>query len=124
MMDTIRLVTPADRVTGPPTPGIQREQAAETDGMWTGVAHTEPGMVSAWHHHGDYETSIYIAKGMLRMEFGPGGKDVLDARPGDFLIVPKRAVHREGNPTADVSELIVTRAGAGKESTFNVDGPA
>jgi uncharacterized RmlC-like cupin family protein len=24
------------------------------------VVRTEPGMVSGWHHHGEYETVIYV----------------------------------------------------------------
>jgi len=26
--------------------------------------------VSGWHHHGDFETVIYILSGVLKMEFG------------------------------------------------------
>jgi len=73
-------------------------------------------------HHGDYDTSIYVVSGALRMEFGPGGRGVIDAVPGDFLHVPKGAIHREGNPSAEAADLIVTRAGTGPP-VINVDGP-
>jgi uncharacterized RmlC-like cupin family protein len=43
------------------------------------------------------------------MEFGPGGHDVLDARPGDFLYVAPWAVHREANPTDEESQIVVAR---------------
>jgi uncharacterized RmlC-like cupin family protein len=105
-----------------PTPGMRREQAIATEGMWAGLAHTAPGMVSGWHHHGDHETSIYISSGALRMECGPGGGTVFDAQPGDFIHVPRGAIHREGNPTHDVATLVVVRAGRGAP-TINVDGP-
>src|SRR5438094_7405149 len=107
----------------PPTPGILREEAIAVDGLWAGLAKTEAGMTSGWHHHGDYETSIYIVSGSLRMESGPGGSEVVDAQPGDFLHVPKGAIHREGNPSDAESQLIVVRAGSGP-AVVNVDGPA
>ncbi len=35
-----------------------------------GSVTTEPGMRSGWHHHGDYESHIYVVSGGLRMESG------------------------------------------------------
>jgi uncharacterized RmlC-like cupin family protein len=121
--DPVLVVTPAERKPGPVTPGVDRQEAFATGRMWSGLARTEPGMVSGWHHHGDYETTIYILSGALRMEFGPNGSATLDAAPGDFVFVPKGAVHRESNPSTEPADIIVMRAGAG-ESTYNVDGPA
>ncbi len=118
----IRVVTPDDRTPGPPTPGMDRQQAFATDDMWAGYVRTDPGMMSGWHHHGDYESVIYILTGSMRMEFGAGGTNVVEAGPGDFLIVPKGAVHRECNPSPEPADIIVVRAGQG-ESTFNVAGP-
>jgi hypothetical protein len=63
-----------------------------------GVVHTEAGMVSGWHHHGGYETVIYVLTGLLRMEFGPGGATTVVAGPGDFVYVPTGVVHRESIP--------------------------
>jgi uncharacterized RmlC-like cupin family protein len=120
--DQIRLVMPSDRTPGPATPGMDRQQAFSSDAMWSGFVRTEAGMVSGWHHHGEYESVIYVLSGALRMEFGANGEHVLDARPGDFINVPKRAVHRESNPSDVPADIIVVRAGSG-ESIFNVDGP-
>ena len=122
MAEAVRLIRPEDRVAGTPTGGMAREEAISTDRMWAGVAVTEPGMVSGWHHHGAYESTIYVQTGGLRMEFGPGGRDVLDAGPGDFLYVAPHAVHREGNPTNDEARIVVVRSGSG-EPVFNVDAP-
>jgi uncharacterized RmlC-like cupin family protein len=116
-------VRPTERIEGAPTPGMTREQALVTPTMWAGFVRTDAGMVSGWHHHGEYETSIYVVSGTLRMESGPGGVEVLDAAPGDFVYVPAGAIHREGNPTDDESTLVVVRAGTGDPVT-NVDGPA
>jgi uncharacterized RmlC-like cupin family protein len=121
--DEILVVSPSDRTPGPSTPGMDRQQAVATEHMWSGVACTQAGMVSGWHHHGEYETMIYVLTGALLMEFGPGGSSTVAAGPGDFVYVPKGAVHRESNPSAEPADIIVVRAGSG-ESTINVDGPA
>jgi uncharacterized RmlC-like cupin family protein len=120
--DEIRVVTPDERTAGPPTPGMDRQQAFASDDLWAGFVRTESGVVSAWHHHGDYESVIYVLTGTLELEFGPGGASVVEARPGDFVRVPRRAVHRERNPSAGPADIIVVRAGRG-ESIFNVAGP-
>ncbi|OLT00566.1 cupin [Pseudonocardia sp. CNS-004] len=119
----VRRVTPTERTEGDQTPGMTREQAIGVEGMWAGLVRTEPQMISGWHHHGDYDTSIYIVSGSLRMESGPGGSEVVDAGPGDFVHVPKGAVHREGNPGSEESHIVVVRAGRGP-AVINVDGPA
>ena len=121
-MRMIYRVTPQERVEGQPTTGMVREQAVQTDGMWAGFVRTDSGMISGWHHHGRYESSIYILTGSLRMEFGPGGEESFDAGPGDFVFVGKGVVHREGNPSVDQATIVVVRAGEG-EPVVNVDGP-
>lgn len=120
--ERVRLIRPEDRTEGQPTPGMHRERAADTDRSWAGYVTTEPGMVSGWHHHGDYESHIYVLSGALRMESGPGGHEVVEAQPGDFVFVPPHTVHREGNPASEEAALIVVRAGRG-EAVFNVDRP-
>jgi uncharacterized RmlC-like cupin family protein len=99
-----------------------REQAIATDRMWAGLVRTAAGMVSGWHHHGEYETTVYLISGGLRMEFGPGGGEVVEAAPGDFLYVAPGAVHRESNPADRESQVLVIRSGSG-EPVVNVDGP-
>jgi len=118
----VRRIRASERVEGPVTPGMTRSQAVETEAMWVGLARTEPGMVSGWHHHGDHESAIYVVSGMLRMEFGPGGGEAFDAGPGDFVYVGREAVHREGNPSDEPADIVVVRAGTGG-SVINVNGP-
>ena len=122
MVEAVRLITPEQRTGGAPTPGMTREEALATERMWAGVARTEAGMASAWHHHGAYESTIYVLSGILRMEFGRGGTEVFEAGPGDFLYVAPRAIHRESNPGDEESKIVVVRSGSG-EPVFNVDGP-
>jgi uncharacterized RmlC-like cupin family protein len=57
------------------------------------------------------------------MESGPNGTEAITATVGDFLHVPKGAIHRETNEGDQESHLIVVRAGHGVP-TINVDGPA
>jgi uncharacterized RmlC-like cupin family protein len=106
-----------------PTPGMSRQMAMHREGMWTGTVDTEPHATSGWHHHGEYETTLYIVSGRMRMESGPGGEDVVEAGPGDFLRVPAGAVHRESNPSDEPGHAVIVRCGTG-EPTYNTDGPA
>ncbi len=111
-------LAPAD-----PTPGMTREVALQTEGMWSGTVDTEAGAVSGWHHHGVHDTTLYIVAGTMRLESGPGGGDVVEAGPGDFLHVPAGAVHRESNPGDGTSRAVIVRCGSGTP-TVNVHGPA
>lgn len=121
--DPVSVIRPEDRVEGDPTPGMIREQAVSREGMWAGLVKTDAHMISGWHHHGDYDTSVYVVAGLLRMESGPGGAVAVEAGPGDFVHVPKEAIHREGNPGDTESQLVVVRAGHGPP-VINVEGPA
>ena len=104
----VRELTEAD-----PTPGMRREQAIAVDGLWAGLVHTDPGAASGGHHHGEHETSLYVVSGTLRMSSGPGGLDEVDAGPGDFVHIPAGTVHREANPTGEMSLAVIARAGRG-----------
>jgi uncharacterized RmlC-like cupin family protein len=110
-------------VAADPTPGMVRQRAVEVEGLWAGVVLTEPGSTSGWHHHAGYETAIYVARGSLRLESGPGGATVVQAGAGDFVHVPRGAIHRESNDGSVESQLVVVRGGLGVP-TVNVDGPA
>lgn len=123
MAATIRRIRSDERTEGAPTPGMVREEAIATDGLWSGFVRTDPEMASGWHHHGDYESSIFVITGGIRLEFGPGGTQATDAGPGDFVYVAAHAVHRESDLSADGSTLVVSRAGSGPQ-VINVDGPA
>ena len=116
-------ITPEQRVEGEATAGMIREQAIAVDGMWAGLVRTQPETATGWHHHGAYETSIYVVSGRVVMESGPAGGEVIEAGPGDFLHVPPGAIHREANPDPEESQIVVVRAGHGP-TVINVDGPA
>ena len=111
-------LSPAD-----PTPGMSRQVALSTGGMWSGTVDTEAGAVTGWHHHGEHETTLYIVSGTFRLESGPAGEHVVEAHEGDFLHVPAGAVHRESNPGDSTSRAVVVRCGSGVP-TVNVEAAA
>ncbi len=124
MAGDVRHIRAAERTADTAqTPGMRREQAVATDRFWTGTATTAPGMVSGWHHHGEHDTYFYVAAGRALLEFGPGGRDKVDAGPGDFAHVPRRTVHRESNPGEETSVIVVFRVGSG-EVVVNVESAA
>ncbi len=101
---------------------MQREVAVDADGVWTGVVTMKPKATSGWHHHGEHKTVAYVLSGIRRLEFGPGGSEVVDAGPGDFVFVPPGVVHRESNPSEEDARAVAFRSGSGAP-TVNVDGP-
>lgn len=122
MAEPIRVISTDALTDADPTPGMHRRRAFDVPGLWSGLVDTDPGSTSGWHHHGDHETSLYVVSGAMRLEFGPGGRSVVDAGPGDFIHVPAGVVHRESNPTDGPGRAIIARAGTGAP-TINVDGP-
>ncbi len=121
--DGVEVVTSGNRAPEvSPTPGMVREQAFADEVTWVGLARTEPGRVSGWHHHGEYETFFYCIAGRVRVEHGHGGRQVADVRAGDFAKIPRRIVHRESNPDGSESVVVVFRMGSGVP-VINVEGP-
>jgi uncharacterized RmlC-like cupin family protein len=119
-----RLIRPADRRhETSQTPGMEREEAVRTTSMWAGIAKTAGNTFSGWHHHGAYESFIHVLRGRVRLEFGRGGAEVIEAAAGDSLYVAPGEVHREGNPGEEESVIVVARGGSG-EIVVNVPGPS
>lgn len=122
--DRVRVVRKDERTVPPAaqTPGMRREQAIGDDHSWVGAFAAAGGTVSGWHHHGDYDSYIYVFSGHIRLEFGPGGREHADAAAEDFIHVPRNVVHREGNPGEVEARAVLVRVGSGA-SLINVDGP-
>jgi uncharacterized RmlC-like cupin family protein len=115
----IRKVSLDERTAGEPTAGMTRSEAIVVDDIWSGTAVTEPGAVSGWHHHGNHDTIVYVAKGAFDVETADG---LVRAREGDFVHVPAHVVHREGNSSDTSAEVVLVRRGSGPV-VVNVDGP-
>jgi uncharacterized RmlC-like cupin family protein len=105
------------------TPGIERRSAFAAENYWFGHVQTDPATMSAWHHHGEMVTFGYVLKGRVRLEYGPDGTRSIEAVAGDYVMIPPRMVHREGNPTDEPGELVMFRLGSG-QPVFPMDGPA
>jgi quercetin dioxygenase-like cupin family protein len=109
--------------TGLSSPGIARHVAFKGEDFQVIRSRIDPGTVSGWHHHNDYEVYGYVVSGAIRLEAGPDGRDVTSLGPGDFFHVPARTVHREANPSAEKGqEVILFLRGTGA-MVVNVEGP-
>src|SRR3954452_16500045 len=108
----VRVLTPDDLVSADPTPGMVRRRAFELPLLWAGQVETAPGAVSGWHHHERNESSLYVVRGVLRLEF-EGHEGYLDAQAADFVHVPAWTEHRESNPTGEPSLAVIARVGGG-----------
>jgi uncharacterized RmlC-like cupin family protein len=76
-------------------------------GLYSSVVKTVPGARTRIHHHGECETSIWIASGRARYTFGPSGvEETFDAEAGDFVYIAAGEVHVEEN-ASDSEPLVV-----------------
>ena len=104
------------------TPGMQRSAAFAEGVVWAGSVEMKAGAASGWHHHGINDSYLYVVSGKARFEYGEEGGQAVDAQTGDFVFIPAHTVHREVNPGAESSSVVLFRVGGG-EPVFNVDGP-
>jgi hypothetical protein len=54
---------------------MDRRLLAEDDDTWAGWVRTQPG-AGGWHHHGERDSYIYVIKGVVTIEYGPGGANL------------------------------------------------
>ena len=116
------VVSLAEATPGPATPGMERRELFARADDWAGWVRTDAGVASGWHHHGNHDSYIYILRGSLTIDFGPGGRESVAASGGDFIFNPARLVHRETTSPDGEAEAFVVRVGDGPQ-VVNVDGP-
>lgn len=114
---------PDEGLPGTPTPDTERRQQWERDGRWAAWIRNEAGDASGWHHHAANDTYVYVSRGSVTIDSGPGGAENVVARAGDFFIVPAHTIHRETTGDDADLEAFVIRVG-GEPEHVNVDGPA
>ncbi|HEX6534130.1 MAG TPA: cupin domain-containing protein [Gemmatimonadaceae bacterium] len=114
---------------------ISDVRSAVSTGRWTrkvidvddrlaiNIARNEPKAISGWHHHGDSVGCVYVLRGQVRIEWGPGGRDIAKLSTGDFYVLDPRTIHRESNPGPDDHVLIAFAMGTGRKF-IEADGPA
>jgi quercetin dioxygenase-like cupin family protein len=105
----------------PSTPGIKRNLAFNGEGYLVVRARSDPGVVSGWHHHGDYEVYGYVASGSVLFESDPENVNPVSLDRGDFFHVPAHTIHREINPSSETqNEVILFLLGTGP-LVINID---
>ena len=120
---TPHLVRRSERraATGLPM-GSAGEEAFADRGAWVGFLSLSSGAVSGWHHHGEWDSYACVQRGLLRWEYGPGGREALEIGPGDTARMPAGVVHRDVSAGEEGLEMILFRAGQGPLS-IDVGGP-
>ena len=113
---------PDEGMPGSPTPDAERRRHWDRERRWAAWIRNDAGDASGWHHHAANDTYVYVSRGSLTFDFGPGGAESVVAAAGDFVHVPPQTIHRETTgPDADL-EAFVLRFG-GEPEHINVDGP-
>lgn len=79
-----------------------------------------PDMRSAPHYHLNCETAIYIARGPIVMRYGPRLEHEHRAESGDFLYIPRDAVHQLVNPSMEAEAEVVLCRDAAEELVRDV----
>jgi uncharacterized RmlC-like cupin family protein len=130
-LDALRLIR-ADELSGATaqTSGMLRSAAISGDltgarSLWMGRTELPPGVTSGDHHHGESETGIYVVSGAPVFVFrDPGSGDLvrLETRPGDYVWVPPHVPHREENPAADETAVVVIARSTQEAIVVNVAG--
>ncbi len=97
------------------TRGMERRPGidANTTGakkVWLGLVTCAPNTMGPPHHHGEAETAAYVLSGHIRVYFGEGFREFVEAGPGDFIFVPAHFPHIEGNVADEPAEAVLSRS--------------
>jgi len=105
------------------THGVVRARAFEDEDVVVSQSRVAPGVVSGWHYHGARRLYAYVVTGRLRLEYGPGGAEAVEATAGDFFRIPRDVVHRDVNPDREREAVIVNILVGGGPAVVNVSSP-
>ena len=122
--------TPADQLSEDTvqTPGMRRregisERLGGATKIWMGESLVAGGARSADHHHGESETSIYVASGHPVFVFAEDGVERrVETGPGDYVFVPPFVPHREENPHPDEPATVVLARSTQEAIVINLTG--
>ena len=77
------------------------------------VATIPPGGVAYAHIHVDFEVMLYILQGNVRHEYGPGLKQVVENKAGDFIFIEPGVPHEVFNMSdSETVVAVVARSDA------------
>ena len=129
--DALRLIRSGDLSSATAqTSGMIRTAAISGDrtgaqALWMGRTELPPGVTSGDHHHGASETGIYVVTGTPVFVFrDPASGELvrLQTQPGDYVWVPPHVPHREENPSATETAVVVIARSTQEAIVVNVDG--
>ncbi len=122
-MSKIEVIKKNNLRTEASTPGVTREVAFDSESVVVIRATAAGGAVSGWHHHGDHHYYGYLISGRARLEYGPGGREAVEVKAGEFFQVPPRAVHRDINPDPKETQLAIICFVGNGPWVVNMDSP-
>ena len=77
------------------------------------VATIPPGGIAYAHIHVGFEVMLYILEGQVRHEYGPGLREVVENRAGDFIFIEPGVPHEVFNMSdTDPVVAVVARSDA------------
>lgn len=112
-MGSIRVVHGGEIAAGQESEGMTRRVTQVDEQVSLAVVSTEPNRTSSWHHHGEHTSYVYVLKGHLHIDWGPGGQESVDLASGDFYVISPNTIHREGNPGPEDQVLVAFYLGSG-----------
>ncbi len=121
-MGLVRAVRGSEIPAGPVTGGLVRRGTQVDERVWAGEGRSKPESSSGWHHHGGHFAYVYVVEGQVRIEWGPGGREIIDLSAGDFYVISPDTIHREGNPGHQDQVLAIFGVGSGP-AFVEVDEP-
>ena len=83
------------------------------------VATIPPGGVAATHVHVGFELMLYILRGRVRHEYGPGLKKVIDNQAGDFIFIEPGVPHEVFN-LSDTEPVVAVVARSDADEWQNI----
>jgi len=83
------------------------------------VATIPPGGVAYAHIHVDFEVMLYILKGRVRHEYGPGCRNVVENEAGDFIFIEPGVPHEVFN-MSDIEEVVAVVARSSADEWDNI----
>jgi uncharacterized RmlC-like cupin family protein len=110
------------------TPGMSRAAAitkarAGAERLWAGTVVIDPDAKTGAHHHGQFESVIYVIAGRARMRWGDRLEYTAEAGPGDFIYVPPYLPHQEINASPSTPLSCVVVRGDQEAVVVNLDLP-
>ncbi len=95
-----------------------------SSGLYSSIVTTAPGARTRVHHHGECETSIWIASGRARYTYGPTGlEETMEAEAGDFVYIAAGEAHVEENASStEPLVVVITRNCPGSVVHFLDEG--